>query len=455
LIYLYFRLDQTRQAQEVAEDILRDFPSDRDTLKMLVNLYLDRGQHALALKTARAFNGYFPEDPEVRYLLARVYKSSRQPREAREILRQLKASTPPGEPFLHEEELALLSAQSGDWPSAITSYRSLLSQPDLEPETQAEVRQQLDLLYRANLPQLFGRFNWVKPKSGRILRSQAIYSQPLESWSRVGLKLERDDITVDRAQFLRQNDSDRYDAQAGFWLNLSPWQVQLWAGGGTAGPIFSGQVSRALAEEIRLTLTAAGNQRSIDSLLIESLDGREDKISLLWNSTFGGDTFLDLELRGRRVTVSDETLGYGLVATASLARSIPNFPDLKYGYRARVSTFSLETDDPSLVDDVADSTARPIDRELLVSNMVQPINLHGLFLSWEHSFHSRLLLRADVGTDYSLERADIGYSGEMGLSFFPLTELELILEGGYSTSAETSNVESELFQLSFAVRYFF
>jgi hypothetical protein len=96
-----------------------------------------------------------------------------------------------------------------------------------------------------------------------------------------------------------------------------------------------------------------------------------------------------------------------------------------------------------------------IDRLGLLENLVSPINLHGLYLSWHQTINPEWAWHAIAGSDYSFTRSSFGHTFETGLSYFPSRRTEFIFSAGYSTSASTSDQDTERLELSLAFRYRF
>jgi hypothetical protein len=92
------------------------------------------------------------------------------------------------------------------------------------------------------------------------------------------------------------------------------------------------------------------------------------------------------------------------------------------------------------------------DRLHLLENLVSAINLHGLYLSWQQTINPDWSWHAVAGSDYSFTRSSFGHTFETGLSYFPSRRTEFILSAGYSTSASTSEQDSERLELSAAFR---
>jgi hypothetical protein len=183
------------------------------------------------------------------------------------------------------------------------------------------------------------------------------------------------------------------------------------------------------------------------------LHGREDELSLLWNARFFPDVVANVKLRGRRVLVDGETLGYGYGVDLHLERVVlEGVPQLHLGYRGLITGFSQSSENIRLVASVAAPGTSDADRLLLLNNLVTPINLHGLYLSWQQTINPEWNWHVIAGSDYSFTRSSFGQTFEAGLSYFPSRRTEVILGAGYSTSASTSDQDPERLEVSVAFR---
>ena len=189
---------------------------------------------------------------------------------------------------------------------------------------------------------------------------------------------------------------------------------------------------------------------------MEVLHGREDELSLLWNARFFPDVVANVKLRGRRVLVDGETLGYGYAVDLNLERVVlEDVPQLHLGYRGLITGYSQTSENIRLVAGVAAPGDSDADRLNLLENLVSPINLHGLYLSWRQTFNSEWAWHVVAGSDYSFTRSSFGHSFEAGVSYAPSRRTEITLGGGYSTSASTSDQDSERLELILSFRCHF
>jgi tetratricopeptide (TPR) repeat protein len=453
LLHLYSRLGRPRMVEAVAGKILRRDPRDKETLQLLASFYLEKKDAPRAVKHARALVKFYPDDTQARFQLAMAFKVDGQYRAAMDVLTKLKSEKFQTRRFPHEAELASAALLSGDWPQAVHSYQEVLENPKLRPEERSEARTQLEELYRTHLPQLFLKETFTHSQSGLIFRSLLDWSQPLSATHRLRLEVERDDLKLNEADLLRPQWTYRYDALAGVESDFHRWRTKLFGGFGDEGAIYGADLTRVLGPDEDLTLAYHGNQRATDSLLLEVLHGREDELSVLWNARFYPDVDANVKLRGRRVIVDGETLGYGYGVDLNLERVVlEGVPQLRLGYRGLITGYSQSSDDIRLVASVAAPGTTDLERLGLLENLVSPINLHGLYLSWHQAINPEWKWHAVVGSDYSFTRSSFGHSFEAGVSYAPSRRTEVTFGGGYSTSASTSDQDSERLELGLAFR---
>jgi tetratricopeptide (TPR) repeat protein len=453
LLHLFSRLDRPEMVEVVAGRILSHVPRDKETLQLLSSFYLERKVAPRALKYARALVKSYPSDDQAQFLLAMALKLDGQHRAATEVLTMLKSEKFQTRRFPHEGELASVALLSGDWPQALRSYQAMLENPKLGAEERSEARNQLEQLYRTHLPQLLLKETFTHSRSGLILRSLLEWSQPLAAQHRLHLDLERDDLKLNRADLLRPQWASRFDALAGVESDFRRWRTKLFGGFGDEGALYGADLTRVLGPDEDLTLAFHGNQRATDSLLLEILHGREDELSLAWNARLFPDVVANVKLRGRRVLVGGETLGYGCGVDLNLERVVlEDLPQWHLGYRGLITGYSQTSENIRLVAGVAAPGTSDADQLKLLENLVSPINLHGLYLSWRQMIHPEWTWRAVAGSDYSFTRSSFGHTFETGLAYFPSRRTEFDFSAGYSTSASTSDEETERLELSLAFR---
>lgn len=453
LLHLYSRLDRPKMVEAVAGNILNRNPRDKETLQLLTSYYLEKKDAPRTLKHALALVRFYSDDAQAHFLLAMCYKLDGQHRLAKEVLAKMKSVKFNDKLFPYETELASAALLSGDWPQAIRSYQEALENPALQAEERRETRNQLEELYRTHLPQLSLKETYTQLESGLSFISVLEWSQPLVANHRLQLGLEWDDLKLNGTDLLRSQWVYNYDVLAAIQSNYRRWRTKIFGGIGNEGAVCGADLTRVLAPEANLTLALHHNQQAKDSLLLEVLHSREDELSLFWHTPLYAAISGNLKLEGRRVLVAGETLGYGYGVEANLERNVlKNVPELRLGYRGLITGFSQSSDNIRLVSDVAAPGTSTLDRLLILRNLISPINLHGLYLSWQQTINPEWSWHAVAGSDYSFTRSSFGHTFEAGLSYFANRRTELLLNAGYSTSASTSDLDSERLELSLAVR---
>jgi hypothetical protein len=456
LLHLYSRLNRPNMVEVVAGTILGRAPQDKETLQLLASFHFERNDAARALKYARLLVKFFPEEAYAHFLLASACKLDGQNRLALEILTKLKSEQFSGGTFPYEAELASVALLCGDWPQAVHAYQAALESTRLRPEERSEARDQLTELYKTHLPQLLAKHTFTHSQSGLIHRSLLDWSQPLAADHRLELELARDDLKLNRAEFLRPHWTYRYDALLGAKSNFRQWRTRLFGGLGDEGAVYGADLTRVLGGDEDLTLSFHGNQRATDSLLLETLHGREDELSLLWNARFYPEVLARVKLNGRRILIDGETLGHGFGVNLNLERAVFDaLPEFHLGYRGLISSYCQQSQNSRLAADVAAPGTSAADQLNLLDDLVSPINLHGLFLSWHQTISLQWGWHAAVGGDYSFTRSSFGQSIESGFSYHPSRRTEFIFSAGYSTSASTSDQDSERVELSLGFRCHF
>ena len=456
LLYLYSRLGRPTMVEAVAGRILNRNPRDKETLRLLASFYLQRRDAPRALANSRSLVKFYSGDAQAHFLLAMAYKLNEEYRLAKEVLTKVKSEKFPKGFFPYEGELASAALLSGDWPQAVRSYQAALENPTLQTDERREMQNQLDQLYRTHLPQLFFKETATHFQAGLIFRSALEWSQPLAANHRLHLELEHDDLKLNGTDLLQAQWAHRYDVLAGIESDLYRWHTKVFGGIGDEGAVYGANLTRVLGDEKNLTLAPRGNQRATDSLLLETLHGREDELSLIWHTRLYPDIHANLTVGGRRILVGGDTLGYGYNASLDIERIVlKNVPELHLGYRGLITGYSQSSENFQLVTGVAAPGTSGADRLLLLNDLVSPINLHGFYLSWQQTINPSWSWRALAGSDYSFIRCSPGYTLETGLSYCPSRRTEFVFSAGYSTSASTSDQNSERFESSLALRYRF
>lgn len=458
LLYLYARIGDTRVAERLAENILAENPSDKQTLLVMASLYIEKNEAEKALRNARTLQRYFPEDDQALYFVGASHYLAKQFQEANEVLRRLKITQFDRQLFPYQTDLASAAYQAGDWFRAMQAYQELLREHSLSDELRQKARVALERIYYEHLPQIELEEVGQLLDSGTIFRTSLDYRQHVTDRHRVFARVDRSDTKLDARPSLREFSSDSNQALVGVQSALDRrYESTIFAGGSESGPIGGATLTRHFRQQRFVRLDLLANGRALDGLLIESLDGRQHKLSLGGSYLLTHEWLAYGDVYAREVLVDESGIGSGLGANFNLERLIfREIPDWRVGYRAVWSGFSRSTDDFSLVGAVAAPTATAAEREAILNNLeLSEYHRHGVYSMWRDQLSGFFFYHFGAGVDWNVERSAIEYNALAGFSIFPRKSLEIRAEAGYFSSARTADQGSEVWQLNGAVKYWF
>ncbi|MBI3876618.1 MAG: tetratricopeptide repeat protein [Verrucomicrobia bacterium] len=461
LLELYAKLGNVEMAEAVARLVFAEAPDDRATLLALASLYVEQQQTDKALYTAQRLAALYPNDSEALYYLGAAYAQAGRFEEAQKTFTTIKyegANTATGQPFKYQADLASAAYQAGDLRVAREVYQEVAVAPETKEELRAEAQRLLKQLSHELDPQLSAEATGYLLGEGNIVRTKAAWRQPVGSRYALTAQYSREDVHVNSTPALRDRGTSSNDgtisAEAKFNRN---WSASATVGGWEGGAQGAASVTRHLGGKGELKLEAALNERALDSLLMESLDGREHRATLTASYLLHPRWLAYATVTGRETLIDDQQLGAGVHANWNFEHIFLN--DDRYlgvGYRGFYFRHSLRTQNVGLVAPAMAPGATPADQQAALANMIAPfLHREGAYLTWSHQFAPSFAWFAGGGADYELDRSHMAYNGLGGLTWTPFARLELRTELDYFTSARTSDQSSDLWQISLALRAWF
>ncbi|WP_438483587.1 tetratricopeptide repeat protein [Oleiharenicola lentus] len=457
LVYLYARLNQAPVAQALAEQILKDNPSDRQTLLVLASMAVERKDPEAILRIAREFLRYYPGDHQGRYFLGAGHYLAKQYAQANEVLRELKHEQFLARKYPYETDLAASAYAAGDWYRAMLSYQELLRHHALGDDLRSRVRIVLDSLYREHLPRWdFGAYGTTL-KNARVWRYTGGEAQHLSDSQWVSVNYTRDQVTIEEAPSLRATREERAEAVATLSTVYDRrWETDAWIGHSGEGLLGGARVSYRFANQREVSLDYSANERALDSLTLEALDGRQYRTN--FTASWLIETDLTFVVRGhwREVYVNDRKLGRGSGVDLNLDYTLwRQGPRVSIGYRGSISSFLQTLNDPSPAAPIADPAGGIGSQLGILNNLVsRRINRHGIGLLITDNLADAWLYRLTAGVDYDFELSSTSWNSALALTFLPRKSIEMTAEAGYTSSASSSNAGSSASLLNFYVRIY-
>lgn len=458
LTYLYAKLNKPRVARSVGTTVLRDNPSDRQTLLVLASLATERQEGQETVRLAEAFLEHYPDDHQGLYFLGAGYYLQKRFVESERVLADLKRDQFSGEPYPYETDLAAASSAAGQWYRSMLSYQQLLRHHDLNDELRSEVRRELDRIYREHGPRLDGNYRGVVLDEGRVWRRVAEHQMHLTERHRWGVEMHQDDVSLEGGQGLLPRETTRADLAT----NLhSTWgarsESEVGVGETSQGTFWGMRVRHEIAPSRGIEIQARKNIRATDSLLLESLDGRQDALEFGVGWLIEADLAANFRASARRVSAEGVGLGEGMSLELSVDQVLRRRgAQWVLGYRGAYSEFDTTLRDTSILRESVVPGLPPRGRQSVIDNLVAPkINRHGVGLVVSDDLTRAWSYRLMLGADYDFVLDDLGYNYAMAWVFRPRKSIELGVEGGYYSSATASNAGSSAYVLDLSFRVYY
>lgn len=458
LLYLYARTGNAPMAESLARRVLARDPGDRDALLAMTAMYADKQQADQSLAYASSLYRLYPNDREAAYYYGMAnYFSGNYP-EATGILQQLRIKEFERKPFPYNVDLAQSALKAGNWQQAIAAYRDILDNNHIDDELRHEVRTVLDQLYRRHLSLVDTRANGYILDSGSFWQYQVEGRHQFGRRTRVFGHAEYDRIKVEQVGVLRRRTSDAIEAWAGIEYELKPHLfLSGWAGGAQAGAQGGAKILHRFRDKGDVSLEFFGNQKSRDSLLLQSLDGRHHRLTLAGSYYVTPRLLTFGQLGGRKMSIDGSEIGNAISASWNaeffLLRAGPVF---RVGYRGVAGSFGRRTDDTTLLSPaVIPGTAAALQSPLLQQFVLNRVHRHGIYADWVNRLFGPTFLHLRGGVDYAFDQSSFEFNSRIGLRYYPRRSLELSTELGYTSAATTADGASGQLEINIAIKYWF
>ena len=471
LLYLFARLKRARPARPLAARILREAPSDKETLLALCSMELERKNAAGVLHHARRFLAFYPDDDQGWYFVAAAESMLGHYARAQGILENLRATTFQNKEFPYKVDLASTARLSGDWRTALAVYKELLADRQIAPTLRDEARRILDEIYREQLPRftLASEYQHLL-STGEILRTDADWESPLTNRIRLLVHLHRDDLHQMPNGVARAIYDSRMEGTLGLDAQVAhSWHLRAEAGASSAGFLASAELRRKVAPMRSWFVGADYNRRATDSLALEILDGRQSRAyaGFDWVLDDEADWRVSATAAARIATVDSAILGNGWGAEWQVERVILRDPvAIRLAYVGQYSRFDTTATNPAIVQPLFDpgSTAAQqtaaLDTEGILAGspetLIDPeISYQGMTLSARREILPQWTMEAVGIFGYYLDSSQTNYGGYFKNSWHPRKSIDVEASVGYLSGGMQSNTGSQVYIFSLALRVLF
>ena len=458
LMYLYAKTGRADMAEPLAQDILAQDPTNKEALLAMSALFTDKKDAGRALGYATQLYRAYPDSNEALYYYGAANQLAGNYQEAAGVLRYLRLEKFAGKPFPYQLDLAGAAEKTGDWRTQQTAYQELLDQNQVDDQTRVVVRRVLESMLREHGDQLSAHGTAYLLKSGQLWQERVGGQTQISDRQQLHAEALREDVLVRDSARLKRRWADDTEGSAGLQTTWSRrWITDVWAGGYQDGFLGGARLMHRLPKNGAVWLEAYGNERARDGLLLNSLDGRQHRLSLAGNYLLAERFQAYGALTGREVVLDGESLVTGLQANWGvefLARR--ESPEFKFGYRGTFHANSRQTGNLALVAPaLAPGQTLAQQAQVLDSLVLHQLHREGVYADLRDRLWGPLFYHVQGSADYAFERHSMEFGGRAGLTFQPRKSLELGTELAYTTSAATTDGGSDAWEVGLSVKWWF
>ncbi len=458
LMYLYAKTGRADMAEPLAQEVLARDPANKEALLAMSSLFTDQKSAGRALHYATQLYRAYPDSNEALYYYGAANQLAGKYDEAAGVLRYLRLEKFAGKPFPYQLDLAGASEKTGNWRGQMTAYQELLDQNQVDDKTRVMVRRVLEPMQREHGDHVTAQGTAYLLDSGQLWQERIGGRTQVSDKHQLYMDAAREDVLVRNTALLRRTWNDDTEGSVGWQANWSRrWITDLWAGAYQDGALGGARVTHRLASNGAVWLEAYGNERARDGLLLNSLDGRQHRLSLAGNYLIAERFQTYGALTAREVLVGGEELAVGLQGNWGvefLARR--ESPEFKVGYRGAYHANSRKSANLALVAPaVAAGTTIAQQTQVLDSLVLHQLHREGLYADLRDRPWGPLFYHVSGSADYAFERDSIELGGRAGLTFQPRKSLEFGTEVAYTTSAATTDGGSDAWEVGVSMKWWF
>ncbi|MGK0196934.1 MAG: hypothetical protein ACI91J_000195 [Yoonia sp.] len=458
LLYLYAKIGRADMAEQLARPVLAANPQDRDTLLALTHMYVEKKSVDRALAYAGAMYRYYPRDSQAAYYYGIANFNAGNYAESQRILQLLKLEQYEQTPFPYNVDLAQSALRAGNFERSMIAYRELLENNHLSDELRYEVRVVLDQLYRRRLNQVDAQMNSFLLDSGEFWQFQVDGRHQYGRRTQLFVHAGRENFYVAPTSTLRKRYNDGHEAWVGVEQQTSHYSyLSGWLGGANAGAQGGAKYRYSFIEKGAVAVEFFGHEKARDSILLQSLDGRQHRLTVSASRYLSPRLLVFGQLSGRQVVVDGSELGRAINGSWNAEYFLQQDRRVfKIGYRGLAHSFSRRATDAGLVAPAAAEGLAAATQSLLLDTLViDRVHREGIYADWVARVLGPVHLHLRTGIDYAFERSDVEFYGRAGLLFYPRKSLELSVETGYISSVATADQSSGQWEINVALRHWF
>ncbi len=407
-----------------------------------------RTQAKRVLEEVRQFA---PNSPDVAVFSAEVDLAYQRPEQALEQLSRYKAKAPANEPFMGQNSYAGALAQTGQWQSAMDEYQQVLTNPGYSALDRFEATWMSRGLLTYVRPFLQTSTRFVTEEEGSLLSTDWQYMTAWKSDWRFGAFTRADSSSVKGESAFAGLDGDRVEGGAVAQRLFSHgYFAEATVGASGDGALYSARFGKMAFQRLNWSVGWDGNARATDSLALQALDGRENRLGASLYGPLSERVVISAQTYYNWTEIDGENLGNGfgleLGADYILQSETPTRPELTAGYVGEYRKFRHSSTIPSAADIEIRRAVEPEKKQKnklftgdettdILNTLADPeTNRHGTQFTISKHLGDSVNAFSQAGLYYAFDDESVEFTGSLGAEFWITPHSMLFTEFRYNTS---------------------
>lgn len=400
-----------------------------------------------------------PDNEQVAIFAAEVDLAYGRRKEALSQLSALKAKNGEGLAFEGQNSYANALAQNDEWHAAAQAYKETLEQIGYLEQDRLEAIWALRGLNPYIRPHLDANVRYSTEEEGSILSTEAAYLSGWHQNWRYGAFARTDSASVEGESVYSGLKGDRYEGGALLQRRFKGgYFAEATLGGSAEGVIYSARVGRMGVNRLAWSIGWDGNARATDSVALQALDGREDRLSASIVAPINERFVVTALAYYNWTNIGGETLGDGFGAEVQadyvLQSETKTRPELTLSYVGEYRKFDHASTIPTsaqreirraVPSDDETATGDPT-RDILNTLVDEETNRQGALFRVSKHFGDSLNAYAQVGAYYAFDDESLEFLGALGAEYWITDNSMIFTELRYDTSGTGGSSGTGVFE---------
>jgi tetratricopeptide (TPR) repeat protein len=356
-------------------------------------------------------------------------------------------------------------ARNDEWQAAADAYREMTDDMNFREEDRQEAMWALRGLYPYFRPQLESRLSFMNESEGNTLSTESEYLSGWHQHWRFGAFARTDSVSVKGDSIFSGLSADRYEGGALIQrLFARGYYAEVSGGASTDGPVYSAKVGRMGFNRTNWYLAWEGGIRATDSVALQALDGRQDRLSAYINTPISERLFVSGYAYLNWTNIGGDKLGEGFgiqyEADYTLQTETRKRPLIAVTYVGEYRKFEHSSTVPTsaqreirrAIPATGPNASLNPTRDILTTLADDEVNRQGVNLRISKRLGSDLNAYAQVGTYYAIDDKSLEFLGTLGAEYWITDSSAIFGELRYDTSGVAGSAGAGVLEASIGGR---